>query len=134
MDKEKDPKKHPPDNRQTLSRREFTMGSMAVLGTYSVGKGQELPPLPPEVQALKLEKSEQVQFLMNARHITDDDLKRVIDHAEKTGYKLYQPDTDRLLSKLWVNKVYFYAEYSPIEGGYRIHTAYSHRFLLAYSP
>ena len=130
MDKDKNPKKHSQDNRQPISRREFTMGSMAVLGTYAVGKGEELPPLPPEVQAWKLEKSEHVQFIMNARRIFDDDLRRVIDHAERTGTKLYQPDTDRFLSKLWVKEVYFYVEYSPIEGGYQIHTAYSHRFIL----
>ena len=130
MKKDNDSKKETPDGRQPISRREFTMGSMAVLGAYSIGKGEDLPPLPPEVQALKLEKSEHVQFLLNARHILDDDIRRVIDHAEKTGYKLYQQDTDRFLSKFFVKELYFYVEYSPIEGGYQIHTAYSHRFIL----
>jgi hypothetical protein len=115
---------------QPMSRREFAAGSMAMLGAYSLAGAATIPPLPAEAQALKLEMTSDVKDLMEARHILDDDIKRVIDHAEKTGDKLYRPDSDRFLSKLLVQKVYFYVEYSPAEGGYQIHTAYSHRFIL----
>jgi hypothetical protein len=116
-------------NMQPISRREFALGSIGLLGAYSSAEPSMPPPLSQEVQAWKLEKSKDVQYLMEARHILDDDLKRVIDHAEKTGQKLYQPESDRLLAKLLVQAAYFYAEYSPIPGGYRIHAAYTHRFL-----
>jgi|WetSurMetagenome_2_1015567.scaffolds.fasta_scaffold54749_4 hypothetical protein len=114
---------------QPISRREFALGSAALLGAYSIAEASELSPLSPEVQAWKLEKSNEVKELMEARHILDDDLKRVIDTAEKTRQKLYQPENDRLLAKLRIQAAYFYAEYSPIKEGYRIHAAYSHRFL-----
>ena len=124
-----DEKKNPPSQRP-ISRREFAIGSMGLLGAYSFAETAMLPPLSAEAQALKLEKTESVQDLMVARHILDEDLKRVIDHAERTGEKLYKPGTNVFLSKLRVNEANFYVEYEPIEDAYRIHAAYTHRFLL----
>jgi hypothetical protein len=120
--------------KKPITRREFALGSMALLGTYSLAETQKLPPLSPEAQAWKLEKVGDVGDLMDARHILDDDVKRVIDHAEKTGEKLYEPGTKRLLSKLRVQQAYFYVEYSPIPEGFQIHAAYTHRFLLEGDP
>jgi hypothetical protein len=117
-----------------LSRREFTLGSVGLLGAYSFAETQKLPPLSPEAQAWKLEKVGDAGDLMDARHILDDDARRVIDHAEKTGEKLYEPSTNRLLAKLRVKEAYFYVEYSPVSGGFQIHAAYTHRFLLAGDP
>jgi hypothetical protein len=109
-----------------ISRREFAIGSMAIIGAGTAG----LSPLSANVPDRKIEKSETVRQLMDERHIMDDDLIKVIEHAESTGKKLYEPGTDRLLSKLYIGEAYFYVEYSPVEGGYRIHTAYFHRFTL----
>jgi hypothetical protein len=131
MDEDKKKKPKNEESPHQISRREFAIGSMAVLGGYSVTEAAAIPPLSPEAQALKLEISDGIRRLMEQRHILEDDLKRVIDHAEKTGEKLYQQGNDTLLSKLRMREVYFYAEYSPIEGGFRIHSAYSHRFLIS---
>jgi hypothetical protein len=125
----------PDKSPQLISRREFTLGSVALLGSYAQAESAELTPLSPEAQALKLEKSKEVQELLDIRHITDDDLKRVVDNAEKTGKKLYRSDNNRLLSKLRIEDTYFYTEYSPIENGaFRIHAAYAHRFLIMKEP
>lgn len=130
MPKEKETKKPSPKKAEQISRREFAIGSMAILGAYSAEQIEKIPPLSPEAQAMKLEVSDELKSFLQVRHILDEDLKRVIDHAEKTGEKLYQPEKNIFLSKLRVKEVYFYAEYSPIEGGFRIHSAYSHRFLM----
>ena len=79
---------------------------------------------------MKLEISDEIRSFMQVRHILEEDIKRVIDYAEKTGEKLYQKERNIFLAKLRVKEVYFYAEYSPVEGGFRIHTAYSHRFII----
>jgi hypothetical protein len=113
-----------------ISRREFALGSVALLGGYSLGMASTLPQLSPEAKAMKVEITEGLRNAMEAIHILEDDVRRVIDHAEKTGQKLYENGSNRFLAKLRVNEVYFYAEYSPIEGGFRLHEAYSHRFLL----
>ena len=109
-----------------ISRREFAIGSMAVIGSGTAA----LADVSPDTSPFKLDISEEVRRIMVDRHILEDDLIKVISQAEKTGVKLYQQDSDRFMAKLRMNEVYFYAEYSPIDGGYRIHNTYSHRFLL----
>jgi hypothetical protein len=126
---------HPEKSPQLISRREFTLGSVALLGSYSLAGSSPLPPLSDEDQAIKLEKNQEIQELLDIRHITDDDLKRVIAHAEKTEKKLYLMDGNRFLSKLRILDTYFYAEYSLIEkNSFRIHSAYAHRFLIVKEP
>jgi hypothetical protein len=110
---------------RTLSRRDFAIGSIAFISGLSSEARTGAA-----ADQLKLEKSDSIRDLLEDRHILDEDLIPVIQHAEKTGEKLYQTDTDRFLAKLRIKNVYFYVEYSIIEGGYRIHTAYSHRFSL----
>jgi hypothetical protein len=118
------------DISRQISRREFAIGSVAMLSSYSLAEAATIPPLSPEAQAMKLEISDTIQSYLEARHILEDDVRRVIDHAEKTGEKLYQQNNDILLSKLRVKEVYFYVEYAHSEGGYKIYSAYSHRFLM----
>jgi hypothetical protein len=115
-----------------ISRRKFALGSAAALGAAATeaGAATQIPSLSAEARALRLEITDEVADILDERHILDEDLKRVIQNAESTGEKLYQTDTDRFLSKLRVGDVTFYVEYSRIDRGYRIHTAYSHRFLL----
>ena len=109
-----------------ITRREFAIGSMAVIGSSPLVLADVSPETPP----FKLDIPGEVRRLMVDRHILEDDLVKVNGHAEKSGVKLYRQDSDRLLAKLRMEEVYFYAEYSPVDGGYRIHNAYSHRFLL----
>jgi hypothetical protein len=130
MPKERDIKKPSSKKAPQISRREFAVGSMAILGAYSAEETEKVPPLSPEAEAMKLEISDEIRSFMQVRHILDEDVKRVIDYAEKTDDKLYKPGRNVFLAKLRVKEVYFYAEYSPIEDGFRIHTAYSHRFLM----
>lgn len=109
-----------------ISRRKFTIGSMAVIGSGPLALGATDVPTPP----FKIEMDEDVRQIMEDRHILESDLVKVIQYAEKAGEKLYREDSDHLMAKFKVNTVYFYAEYSPIEGGYRIYNTYSHRFTL----
>ena len=119
-----------PENPKPISRREFAMGSMAAIGAYSSLSQEPPEPLSASASALKLDIPDDVRSLLDDRHILDEDLRRVIDHAERTGVKLYEPGTDRFLSKLRIYQAMFYVEYSPVKDVYRIHTAYSHRFKL----
>jgi len=81
-----------------------------------------------EYESLQLQKSGEVEELLEARHILDDEIKMVIHDAEQTGKKLYQEDNDHFLGKKTVGKVTFYAEYSVSgDNTYTVHSAYSHR-------
>jgi len=119
-----------------ISRREFTKSSAAVLGAgaYAVASAAD-DELPEDAKKIKLEKSDAVKALLEERYILDDDIRRVIAKAEKTGRKLYRTDSDHFLSKLRIGQVYFYVEYSPAgESTYRIHTGWSHRFVMLREP
>jgi len=109
-----------------ISRRKFTIGSVAAISSTPLALGNADTPEPP----FKLEMLASVYQVMVDRHILESDLIQVIQYAEETGDKLHQKESDRFLAKLKLNTVYFYAEYSPIEGGFRIHNTYSHRFTL----
>ena len=78
-------------------------------------------------EEISLQISEQVEELMVDRAIPEDYIRQVIHHAESTGDKLYQPETNRYLAKSKLGEVIVYIEYSAEENGYIIHTAYWHR-------
>ena len=79
------------------------------------------------MESIELIKSDAVASLMEQRHILDDDVKQVIANAEATGEKLYQAEGNRYLAKVALPNATFYVEYSVSNGGYEVHTAYSHR-------
>ncbi|MBN2338429.1 MAG: hypothetical protein JXP48_07800 [Acidobacteria bacterium] len=125
----------------SLSRREFALTSLAVLGAHSLPSGahslstaEELPPLSDEARAMKLILPDGASGRLEERHITEEDIRRVIDHAEKSGVKLYRPGCPEFLAKLRVAETYFYVEYEAVYGAFRVHTAYAHRLLLEGDP
>jgi len=125
------------ENPPLLSRRDFARGSAAVMGAYAVADAAAAALNEPsdEAKALKFEKSAEVEALLEERYITDADIRRVIENAEKTGRKLYKQDSDHFLSKLRIGQTYFYVEYSPAgESTFRIHRAWTHRFTILREP
>lgn len=79
-------------------------------------------------EKVKLQKTAEVTEVLESRHILDDEVKMVIDNAESTGEKLYQPEGDRFLAKKEINEVTYYVEYSVVEENtYVVYTAYCHR-------
>jgi hypothetical protein len=105
------------------------------MGAYAIADAAAIDESPDEAKAVKIEKSAEIAALMDERHITDDDIRRVITNAEKTGRKLYKQDSDHFLSKLRTGQIYFYVEYSPAgESAYKIHAAWAHRFVILREP
>jgi hypothetical protein len=78
-------------------------------------------------EEMKLQVGDEVKKRLEERHISEDELKQVIDFAETKGEKLYQPEANRYLAKNRLGEVTVYVEYSTDENGYIVHTAYSHR-------
>jgi len=76
---------------------------------------------------IKLQVGDEVKKLLEERHISEEEVKKVIDFGETKGEKLYQPDANRYLAKNRLGEVTIYVEYSTDENGYIVHTAYSHR-------
>jgi hypothetical protein len=81
-----------------------------------------------EYEALQLQKSDEVNKILDERHISDDEIKMTIYEAEKGGEKCYRQDDDHFLANKKTEKVTFNVEYSVSgDNTYTIHTAYAHR-------
>jgi len=78
-------------------------------------------------EEIKLQVGDEVKKLLEDRHISEEEVKQVIDFAETGGDKLYQSEANRYLAKKRLKEVVIYVEYSTDENGYVVHTAYSHR-------
>jgi glutamate synthase (NADPH/NADH) small chain len=78
-------------------------------------------------EEIKLQVGDEVKKLLEERHISEEEVKKVIDFAETKGEKLYQQEANRYLAKSRLGEVTIYVEYSTDENGYIVHTAYSHR-------
>lgn len=78
-------------------------------------------------EEIKLQISEEVKQLLGERYISEDEVRRVIHHAEEEGEKLYQPEANRYLAKLRIGEATFYVEYSIEEEGYVVRSAYAHK-------
>ena len=76
---------------------------------------------------IKLQMSAETKELLEERHITEDEVKKIIHQAEISDEKLYQPEANRYLAKLRIGQATFYVEYSIEEGGYTVRSAYAHR-------
>ncbi len=68
-----------------------------------------------------------VQQVMNDRGIRLEDIHKTIHHAESTGEKFIKPSIGRCLVSFRPDRVTFWVEYSPVDEGYLVHSAYSHR-------
>lgn len=89
---------------------------------------------------MQFSMSDDVAALLEERHILEDNLREVIQHAESTGDKLYGPRGKRFLGKLVTKRPMTnqftgrmvvweftcYVEYSMTDKGYEVHSAYSH--------
>jgi len=78
-------------------------------------------------EEIKLQVSDELKQLLKDRSISENELKRVIHHAETEGDKLYQPEANIYLTKLTMGLATFYVEYSIEEDGYLVRAAYAHR-------
>jgi len=76
---------------------------------------------------LKLVISPQVGEELEQRRILIEDVQKVIFQAEESGRKLVHPRTGHHLAGFRPYKAMFWVEYSPLEDGFEIHKAYSHR-------
>ncbi len=71
--------------------------------------------------------SEEVEKLLEERMILVEDVRRTIAYAEQTGDKIENPATGRLVASIRPVSVTYWVEYSPVEDGFAVHNAYSHR-------
>jgi glutamate synthase (NADPH/NADH) small chain len=76
---------------------------------------------------MSLSISGEVERLLEERGIGRDDVERTIEHAETTGEKFVNPSNGRFLASHRPDRVTYWVEYSHVNDGYQVHSAYSHR-------
>jgi hypothetical protein len=78
-------------------------------------------------EQIRLHIPEEVERLIENRHILREDLQKTIYHAETTGEKFVNPSIGRSLASLRPDRVTYWVEYSRVGEDYQVHSAYSHR-------
>lgn len=89
--------------------------------------GEEQHQTGEEQQTVTLHMTEEVRRRADDRRILESDIRQVIHHAETTGRKLHHSTSGVYRGYHRIGNVTFWVEYTPIEGGYRVHNAYCHR-------
>jgi Fe-S oxidoreductase len=80
-----------------------------------------------EHEKIELRMTDDVRKRIDGRRILENDIRMVIDHAEKSGKRLKNPEAGRFLAYLQSGNVTFWVEYTPEEIGFTVHNAYCHR-------
>jgi glutamate synthase (NADPH/NADH) small chain len=78
-------------------------------------------------EAIQLVVADDMRARLEERLILTEDIQRVIEHAERTDRKLLNRKTGRFLARYRPGAVTYWVEYTPQEGAFVIHNAYSHR-------
>ena len=88
---------------------------------------EEKPRTMEEYEKIVLHISSDILERMEERRILREDVQKVIEHSEKTGAKLFNPETGRSLASFRPAHVTYWVEYNPEGNGFRVHNAYYHR-------
>ncbi|ABQ25205.1 pyridine nucleotide-disulfide oxidoreductase/dicluster-binding protein [Geotalea uraniireducens] len=88
------------------------------------GKGEGMVE---DYEGIVLRMAPEVRKRIDERRILEDDLRRVIDHAERTGKRLENLRTGCYRAYCQTENVTFWVDYTPGEEGFTVHNAYCHR-------
>ncbi len=76
--------------------------------------------------AVNIEKAEGLADLMEERGLRDEDVQKVIEEAEASGEKMYQPDTPECFAKAKCGESWVFVDYTVLgNDSYRVNRAYS---------
>lgn len=80
-----------------------------------------------EYEKISIRVSPQVREILEKRRILDEDIRKVIFHAQQSGKTFFNEDTGHYKASFKPHNVTFWVEYSMDEITFDIHNAYSHR-------
>jgi NADPH-dependent glutamate synthase beta subunit-like oxidoreductase len=87
----------------------------------------ESMPEPQAFEAIRLNLPADVQTMVEDRLILIEDMQKVIEYAERTGKRMYNPVTGHYLASFKPAAVTYWVEYTHLDGAFLVHKAYSHR-------
>jgi NADPH-dependent glutamate synthase beta subunit-like oxidoreductase len=80
-----------------------------------------------DYEQINIRIAAQVREILEKRRILDEDIQKVIFHAQKGGKTFFNQKTGHFKASFKHSHVTFWVEYSRDENTYDIHNAYSHR-------
>lgn len=81
----------------------------------------------PEQNPIKLKMSPDVRQKLSNETILETEAAAVILHCEESGKKVIQPHSGHFFGHLQIGQVTYWVEYAPVEDGFELFNAYSHR-------
>jgi Fe-S oxidoreductase len=78
-------------------------------------------------ESIRLEMTLEVRRRIDERRILEDDVRMVIEHAERSGQRLRNNDNEQYRACNQSGNVTFWVDYTPGDGLFTIHNAYCHR-------
>lgn len=88
---------------------------------------QEPPETGADRRPIALQIDPDVETLLETRRILNEDIEKVLQHAETGGQIFRHQDTGHLLACFRPYQTAFWVEYSPTDDGFQVHDAYAHR-------
>ncbi len=82
-----------------------------------------------DYEKIRLNLSEDVQHMLEERLILVEDMQKVLEFAERTGKRMFNPLSGHYLAYYKPTSVTYWVEYTPqpADGSFEVHKAYSHR-------
>ncbi len=91
---------------------------------------QDEASMEPKKSTILLRIPPQVRQKLSDNMILETDIETVIEHCERNGRKVLDPETGHFSGHLKVGNITYWAEYAPAGEAYELFNAYSHRMSL----
>jgi len=78
-------------------------------------------------EQIEIDMTPEVRRRIDERRILEDDIRLVIDYAERTGKRLLNNQNGQYRASLQSENVTFWVDYAPADGRFTVHNSYCHR-------
>ena len=85
------------------------------------------PEMKKNERKINLHVSPRLRQKLDSEMILETDIEAVIEHCERTGRKVVDPESGYFAGHLKIGNMTYWAEYKPAEDGFDLFNAYSHR-------
>jgi Fe-S oxidoreductase len=89
--------------------------------------GEQMGGVVEDYEKITLHMNSGVRKRIDERRILEDDIKKVIDHAERTGKRLLNAATGQFRACWQPENVTFWVDYTSGDDGFTVYNAYCHR-------
>ena len=115
---------HRPSVTVTERRKQRLLAKRELLRTYWKEEWEEEP-------EMKLIVEPELERKLSESQILISDMEQVIEHCEREGRGVLDPETGRTIGHLKIQNLTYWAEYEVLEdGGFKLWNGYSHRMKL----